>query len=56
MKKFTTIMLGLSLALGTVAFAQDADKKMDDTKKSDKKSKKGKKKKSDDASTTDKKM
>jgi hypothetical protein len=42
MKKFMSIMLGLSLVIGsaTVAFGQD---KKDDTKKTDKK--KGKKKK-----------
>ena len=44
MKKLTTLMLGLSLAFGTVAavYAQDTPKK-DDTKKSSKK-KGGKKK------------
>jgi hypothetical protein len=44
MKKFMTLMLGLSLAFGTVAavYAQDTPKK-DDTKKSSKK-KGGKKK------------
>ncbi len=50
MKKLMTLMLGLSLVLGTTAlFGQD---KTDDTKKTEKK-KKGKKKKTDD--TTDKK-
>ena len=45
MKKLMTLMLGMSLALGTVAvtFAQDAPKKEDETKK-EKKGKKGKKK------------
>jgi len=45
MKKFMSVMLGLSLVLGaaTVAFAQD---KTDDTKKEGKK--KGKKKGTDD--------
>jgi hypothetical protein len=44
MKKLMTLMLGLSLALGTVAvtFAQDAPKK-DDTKKKDGKKKSKKK-------------
>jgi hypothetical protein len=47
MKKLMTLMLGMTLAFGTVAvtFAQDAPKK-DDTKKSGKK--KGGKKKTDD--------
>ena len=46
MKKLMTLMLGLSLALGSVAvvFAQDAPKKEDTTKKKAKKSKKSKKK------------
>ena len=47
MKKLMTLMLGLSLVMGTTAaaFAQDTK----DTKKTDKKSKKGKKaKKTDD--------
>lgn len=48
MKKITTILLGLSLALGTVAFAQDADKKMDDKKTEKKGKKKGGKKKGAD--------
>jgi DNA invertase Pin-like site-specific DNA recombinase len=43
MKKFMTLMLGMSLVLGTVAtsFAQE---KKEDTKKEQKKSKKSKKK------------
>jgi hypothetical protein len=49
MKKLMTVLLGLSLVLGTTSlFGQD---KTDDTKKTEKK-KKGKKKKTDD---TDKK-
>jgi hypothetical protein len=45
MKKLMTLMLGLSLALGSVAvaFGQDAPKKEEPTKK-----KKGKKKKGDE--------
>lgn len=51
MKKLMTLMLGLSLVIGTTAlFGQDSK---DDTKKTEKKGKKGKKKKTDD--TTDKK-
>lgn len=51
MKKLTTLMLGLSLALGTTAlFAQDAPK--DDTAKTEKhKKKKHDKKKKDDTKT-----
>ncbi|HXS98716.1 MAG TPA: hypothetical protein VN736_29170 [Candidatus Limnocylindrales bacterium] len=44
MKKLTTLMLGMSLALGTVALAQDTMKKdTDTTTKKTKKSKKSKK-------------
>lgn len=52
MKKFMSIMLGLSLILGaaTVTFAQD-DKKMTDKKSTEKKAKK-KKKGTDDKKTT----
>lgn len=51
MKKFVTLMLGLSLFVGAATvFAQD---KMDDTSKTTKKSKKSKKsKKTDTTSTT----
>jgi len=46
MKKLMTLMLGLSLVIGTTSlFAQD---KTDDTKKTEKKGKKGKKKKTED--------
>jgi ribosomal protein L12E/L44/L45/RPP1/RPP2 len=50
MKKIMTLMLGLSLALGTVAvsFAQETPKKGDD-KKDTKKKKSSKKKKEGDA-------
>jgi hypothetical protein len=49
MKKLMTLMLGLSLVIGTTAlFGQDTK----DEKKTEKKGKKGKKKKTDD---TDKK-
>jgi hypothetical protein len=44
MKKLLAIVLGLGIALGTVSFAQEGDKK-DGDKKSEKK---GKKKKGDD--------
>lgn len=45
MKKLMTLMLGMSLVLGTTAvFAQE---KKDDTKKDEKKGKKGKKKEGD---------
>jgi Ni/Co efflux regulator RcnB len=46
MKKIVSMLIGLSLVLGTCAFAQDAPKK-DDTKK-EKKGKKGGKKKAED--------
>jgi hypothetical protein len=45
MKKFMSIMLGLSLVLGAATLAFAADDKKDDTKKTDKK--KTKKKKDD---------
>jgi len=51
MKKIMSLMLGLTLVLGTVAFAADGDKK-DDTKKMNKK---GKKKGGKKAPTEDKK-
>lgn len=48
MKKITSLMLGMTLAAGTFAFAQDAPKSDDsgkmDSGKMDKKSKKKKKK------------
>lgn len=53
MKKLTTLMLGMSLALGTVALAQETMKK-DSTDTTTKKTKKTKKKKSDTSETTKK--
>ena len=57
MKKLTTLALGLGLALGSVAFAQDTMAPSDSTKTT-KKMKKAKKTKkpATDASSTDKKM
>lgn len=52
MKKISSILLGLSLALGTVAMAQDTMKK-DSTDTTTKKKKSSKKKK--DTDTTEKK-
>jgi len=43
MKKLLTIMLGLSIALGSVALAQDTGKTEQTSKKKNKKSKKSKK-------------
>jgi hypothetical protein len=51
MKKIMSLMLGLSLLTGVVAFAQD---KMQDTTTTTKKTKKTKKKKSDKMADTDK--
>lgn len=60
MKKLMITALGLGLALGTVAFAQDAAPKMDDSKtsttKKPKKAKKAKKPATDATTSTDKKM
>ena len=43
MKKLMTLLVGLTLALGTVALAQDTMKKDDTTAKKGKKGKSGKK-------------
>ena len=58
MKKLTTLALGLGLALGSVAFAQDSTMAPSDSTKTTKKAKKAKKTKkpATDASSTDKKM
>ncbi len=49
MKKFMSMMLGLSLVIGSATFAFAADDKKDDTKKTEKKKgKKGKDTKKDD--------
>lgn len=59
MKKLTTLALGLGLALGSVAFAQDSTMAPStDSTKTTKKAKKSKKSKkpATDASSTDKKM
>jgi hypothetical protein len=55
MKKFMTMMLGLSLVIGTATFAFGADDTKDKDKKETKK-KGGKKKKGDDKAPADSKQ